>query len=250
MQQDPNSVIGDERQQLESVIGSRSIKGILAGKQTPWVPKFQGISAQLWDNSGHTVAPIQAKLTIGEPGDKYEQEADRVASQVVKQINVSKPVQLRQGQTIQRRGVIGGEQPSTVLDKTINSARGSGQPIEASLQHSIGQAMGADFSGVRVHTGTQADKLAQSIQAEAFTTGQDVFFRQGKYEPESLRGQELIAHELTHVVQQNGGAVRRSSLLPQQSAETISREQQPVTGVIQRAVYADMATMWATVAPD
>lgn len=60
-QLDPNSVSEDERQQLESAIGSRSTKEILAGKQTPWVPEFQGISAQLWDNAGQVDAPIQAK---------------------------------------------------------------------------------------------------------------------------------------------------------------------------------------------
>jgi hypothetical protein len=74
----------------------------------------------------------------------------------------------------------------------------------------MGQAMGADFSGVKVHTDSQSDQLNKSIQAKAFTTGQDVFFRQGAYEPSSQGGQELIAHELTHVVQQNGGAVQRS----------------------------------------
>jgi len=63
--------------------------------------------------------------------------------------------------------------------------------------------MGADFSGVKVYTDAQADQLSRSIQAKAFTTGQDVFFRQGAYEPRSRGGQELIAHELTHVVQQN-----------------------------------------------
>jgi hypothetical protein len=71
----------------------------------------------------------------------------------------------------------------------------------------MGQAMGADFSGVKVHTDSQSDQLNQSIQAKAFTTGQDVFFRQGAYDPGSREGQELIAHELTHVVQQNGSAV-------------------------------------------
>lgn len=69
------------------------------------------------------------------------------------------------------------------------------------------QAFGADFSGVKVHTDTQADQLNQSIQAKAFTIGQDVFFRSGTYEPGSHGGQELLAHELTHVVQQSGSAV-------------------------------------------
>jgi hypothetical protein len=207
--------------------------------------------------------PVQAKLTIGEPGDKYEQEADRVASQVVKQINSPEAASSSQGQSVQRREepveelqrqpsisdlqrtplplevqreampaeeelqaksilqrreAIAGGEASTDLDTAINSARGGGQSLDAGLQRSMGQAMGADFSGVKVHTDAQSDQLNQSIQAKAFTTGQDVFFRQGEYNPGSRGGQELIAHELTHVVQQSGGAVQRSPLnSPQQS---------------------------------
>ncbi|WP_199322341.1 MULTISPECIES: eCIS core domain-containing protein [Calothrix] len=203
-------------------------------------------------------SPIQAKLTIGEPGDKYEQEADRVASQVVEQINAPAPVQSNQGQsvqrqeekkeelqakpditslqrqeekpeelqakfTIQRREDIAGGEASPDLTSAINSARGGGQPLDASLQKSMGQAMGADFSGVRVHTDTQSDQLNRSIQAKAFTTGQDVFFRQGAYEPGSRGGQELIAHELTHVVQQNGGAVMRLPLVEARNSTVIQR---------------------------
>ncbi|MBR8841045.1 MAG: DUF4157 domain-containing protein [Stigonema ocellatum SAG 48.90 = DSM 106950] len=70
------------------------------------------------------------------------------------------------------------------------------------------QAFGTDFSGVKVHTDSRSDHLNKSVQARAFTTGQDIFFRQGEYSPGSHSGQELLAHELTHVVQQNGGAVQ------------------------------------------
>jgi hypothetical protein len=110
---------------------------------------------------------------------------------------------------VQRREAIGGGEASTDLESAINSAKGGGQTLDAGLQRSMGEAMGADFSGVRVHTDTQADMLSRSIQAKAFTTGQDVFFRQGAYEPGSRGGQELIAHELTHVVQQKGGELSR-----------------------------------------
>jgi hypothetical protein len=72
-------------------------------------------------------------------------------------------------------------------------------------------AFGADFSGVKVHTDSKSHELNQSIQARAFTTGQDIFFRQGEYNPGSRPGQELLAHELTHVVQQNGSAVSKKS---------------------------------------
>ncbi|PAX56955.1 hypothetical protein CK510_09940 [Brunnivagina elsteri CCALA 953] len=192
--------------------------------------------------------PIQAKFTIGEPGDKYEQEADRVASQVVEQINApvsaqptqgeslqrqeepeeelqakpeittlqrmeEKPEELQAKSTLQLQEAIAGGEASSDLTSAINSDRGSGQSLEAGLQRSMGQAMGADFSGVKVHTDTQADQLNQSIQARAFTTGQDVFFQQGEYNPGSRGGQELIAHELTHVVQQNGGG-RKQTVMP------------------------------------
>lgn len=103
---------------------------------------------------------------------------------------------------LQRQEAIAGGEVSTDLASAINSARGGGQPLDAGLQRSMGQAMGADFSGVKVHTDTQSDRLNRSIQAKAFTTGQDVFFRQGAYQPGSHGGQELIAHELTHVRQQ------------------------------------------------
>jgi hypothetical protein len=69
--------------------------------------------------------------------------------------------------------------------------------------------MGADFSGVKVHTDSQSDKLNRSLSSRAFATGPNLFFKQGEYNPGSKTGQELIAHELTHVVQQNGGSIKR-----------------------------------------
>ncbi|WP_254564075.1 DUF4157 domain-containing protein [Oscillatoria sp. HE19RPO] len=152
--------------------------------------------------------PIQAKLTIGAAGDKYEQEADQVARQVVNRIQApqvnfqsseSNPVQRKI--SIQALGGEGGD-VSSEWESELNRARGGGQPLSPSLREPMEREFGADFSGVRVHTGAQADGLARSIQVKAFTTGQDVFFGQGAYEPGSRGGQELIAHELTHVVQQ------------------------------------------------
>ncbi|MEA5602717.1 DUF4157 domain-containing protein [Nostoc sp. UHCC 0252] len=90
------------------------------------------------------------------------------------------------------------------LETSINQARGGGQAIADNIRKPMEVAFGADFSGVKVHTDGQSDQLNRSIQARAFTTGQDVFFRQGEYNPGSRGGQELLAHELTHVVQQNG----------------------------------------------
>jgi hypothetical protein len=95
------------------------------------------------------------------------------------------------------------------LESSIQQLRGNGQPLADNVRAPMEQAFGADFSGVRVHTDAQSNQLNRSIQARAFTTGQDVFFRQGAYNPGSRDGQELIAHELTHVVQQNGSAVQQ-----------------------------------------
>ncbi len=208
----------------------------------------QNLAIHNWE--GGQGMPVQAKLTIGQPDDKYEQEADRVASQVVQQINAPASTRSTPGQSVQRQSerseeelqaipditslqgrkeparkvqtkltlqgadAIASGEASSELTSAINSARGGGQPLDAGLQQSMGQAMGADFSGVRVHTDAQSDRLNQSIQAKAFTTGQDVFFRQGEYQPGSRGGQETIAHELTHVVQQNGGAQRNSGGWP------------------------------------
>jgi hypothetical protein len=101
-------------------------------------------------------------------------------------------------------GAEGGEAPAQV-QAGIESARGSGRPLEAKLNKQVGGALGADFSQVRVHTDHQADELNQSLSAKAFTTGSDIFFRQGAYEPGTTSGKRLLAHELTHVVQQGGG---------------------------------------------
>jgi hypothetical protein len=227
VQQDPNSVSKDEKQKLESAIGTKSTGEILTGKKTSWVPEFKGISAQLWGDSGQ-VAPIQAKLTIGEVGDKYEQEADRVAKDVVQRINTpstqtdtlqrqetEEELQLKEAsvnEIVQRQEATDESEVSTDLESAINSAKGSGQPLDKNLQQSMGQAIGADFSGVRIHTHARSDRLNRSIQAKAFTTGQDVFFRQGEYQPGNREGQELIAHELTHVVQQKGSAVQQKPI--------------------------------------
>ncbi|MBD2427060.1 DUF4157 domain-containing protein [Phormidium sp. FACHB-1136] len=224
------------------------------------------------DPHGSRPQPIQPKLTIGAPGDKYEQEADRVASQVVQHINAPsanpsqaiqregigeedelqmKPMlqrlempeeeELQMKPMLQRMeipeeeelqmksapsaGIVEGE-AAPDLETSIQQARGGGQALAPDLQTKMGQAMGADFSQVRVHTNTQSDQLNRSIQAKAFTTGQDIFFRQGAYQPGNRGGQELIAHELTHVVQQIPGTLQRQTLadIPPEMQEEMEEE--------------------------
>jgi len=184
--------------------------------------------------------PVQAKLTIGESGDKYEQEADRVAADVVQRIHAPAPASMRGGEGALQRQEMGDEEDvrlksdggslqrveisqlspkserekpmeaSADLEGAIQGARGSGQPLAESVREPMESEFGADFRGVRVHTDAKSDALNQSIQAKAFTTGSDIFFRSGAYELGSRGGQELLAHELTHVVQQSGEGVQNS----------------------------------------
>ena len=94
------------------------------------------------------------------------------------------------------------------FESRLTAARGSGASLPDATRSFMEQRIGADFGAVKVHTDARSDALNQAIQAKAFTTGQDVFFRQGAFEPATSEGKELIAHELTHVVQQTGAAMR------------------------------------------
>lgn len=183
--------------------------------------------------------PIQPKLTIGAPGDKYEQEADRVAKQVVTQMHSPKGLnppssaqrqdlpeqdELMMKPIIQRHN--GPKDANPNLEHAINQSRGGGRPLDDKIRGPMEQAFGANFGGVRVHSDRKAHQLNESIQARAFTTGQDLFFRQGAYQPSSRAGQELLAHELTHVVQQNGKSIQPSPH-PQSPAAEPQQNQEP-----------------------
>lgn len=89
----------------------------------------------------------------------------------------------------------------------IQSRAGGGSSLDDGTKARLEDGLGADMSGVRVHTDGEADSLARSVDATAFTTGNDIFFRQGSYDPGSERGLHLLAHEATHTVQQSQGPV-------------------------------------------
>lgn len=97
------------------------------------------------------------------------------------------------------------------VSQRINQARTGGEALHPDIQNQIGQGLGADFSQVRVHTSQESHELNQALGAKAFTTGKDIFFKEGAYDPHSSSGKELLAHELTHVVQQGTGQVNHSA---------------------------------------
>ena len=180
---------------------------ILQTKATPAMAIQQKCAACA--KEPQTSSALQPKLTIGQPHDRYEQEADRVADHVVNQISTPQstvvqpaiapritPLIMRQGE-----GKATAHQPTS---QKIQQARGQGTSLDQATRSSMEQAFGADFNGVKIHADSNADQLNRSLNARAFTTGQDIFFRQGEYQPGSQTGQRLLAHELTHVLQQNG----------------------------------------------
>ncbi len=92
------------------------------------------------------------------------------------------------------------------IANNIHSQRGGGHTLDESIAAKAGDVMGQDFSNVRIHTDSNADNLSRQLNAKAFTTGNDIFFQEGTYNPTSSDGQHLISHELTHVVQQGASS--------------------------------------------
>ncbi len=93
---------------------------------------------------------------------------------------------------------------SPVLDVV---GKGGGAPLDPTVQTEMSQLLGADFSNVRVHTDAKASASAETVQARAYTVGNEIVFGQGVYQPDSHQGKHTIAHELTHVIQQSHGPV-------------------------------------------
>lgn len=145
---------------------------------------------------------IQTKLVFGPADDRYEREADQVAREVA---GGAASAHGMRASHIQRLASAEGCTVDADLQQAIEGARGGGQPLPEPARASMEQALGVDFSGVRLHTDAQADQLNRALQARAFTTGRDIFLRHGEYDPGCATGQRLLAHELTHVVQQGQG---------------------------------------------
>lgn len=146
---------------------------------------------------------LQRKLAIGASNDPLEQEADRVADQVMaapghSAVSAIPPrIQRYVGQTTE-----GTDSAPASVDHVI--AR-SGRPLDPTLKRDMEQRFGHNFSQVRVHSGADAEQSVRDVNANAYTVGNNIVFGTGRFAPSSPEGRRLIAHELTHVVQQSGG---------------------------------------------
>jgi hypothetical protein len=151
---------------------------------------------------------IQAKLRIGQSNDIFEQEADRVAEQVMR---VPEPLM---------EGKLDNAEASSDIESHVNSIRGGGQPLPESVRRFFEPRFGQDFTQVRIHTDTKSTESAKGVNALAYTVGRDVVFGFGQYAPNTVEGKKLLAHELTHVVQHSSRLQRQGMSTPPIPAST------------------------------
>jgi len=210
---------------------------------------------------------IQPKLKVSKPGDIFEQEADKVADRLIKTppLSYSKSDQklfpashnnedldrkkcpsncettkedeekdkAKITTTISRNASSKSSDFEEASDEITSQVRdlradGSSLALDISTREFMESRFGHDFTEVKIHTGQAANRSANAVNAIAYTVGNDIIFGEGQYRPDTLEGRKLLAHELTHVVQQsnniNNTARSNTSLITSSPTETISRQ--------------------------
>jgi hypothetical protein len=186
---------------------------------------------------------VQPKLTDNQPGNSFEQEADLVADQVMRMTDSTgiqrKCSTCEEEDKLQRKCAeceeeekktglhrkqsgAGSQFAPSAVQAVLNSA---GRPLDPATRAFMEPRFGYDFSGVSIYTDDHAARSAQAINAEAYTFGHRIVFNQSRYAPETQAGKLLLAHELTHVVQQTNPAVTRGYTSP--PAMTVQRQDPP-----------------------
>ncbi|MBN8852822.1 MAG: hypothetical protein BGO55_03605 [Sphingobacteriales bacterium 50-39] len=230
---------------------------------------FNSTAAESSFFSGHQGSAIQAKLSVGQPNDPYEKEADATADKVVHRLanpgsssengnlvqasplasTISRFVQKKcaaceqeeklqkaeekediqtkpifesnekmvqhkcaaceKEEQLQKKSAPGtAAEPSSDVESYLSASKGNGSSLPAHFQTTMESTMGADFSKVRIHNDSSASRVSDQLHAQAFTHGSDIYFSQGKYDTGSPQGKHLLAHELTHVIQQGSAGVQ------------------------------------------
>lgn len=165
------------------------------------------------DSAGGSLASqsplIQRQLRVGRSDDRYEQEADQVADAVMRMPDrrlqrQAEPEEEEEEEELIQTKESGSRPPqlSPTLQTQIGSLRGRGGSLPQSARRFFEPRFQHNFGDVRVHTGGEAAQAARRIQARAFTVGQDIVFGAGQYAPDTDKGKRLLAHELTHTIQQ------------------------------------------------
>lgn len=176
---------------------------------------------------------VQTKLTISQPGDKYEQEAERVAEQVLSlPVSASLPHEASHPTgpgAVQNLQQLATTQTSTnavppVVTEVLSS---EGYPLEAGTRAIMEPLFDHDFSGVRVHSDAQAANSARILQAKAYTSGYDIVFASGQYMPNERAGRQLLAHELAHTIQQGSTSGTQIQCKPEEDLSEQAEELEP-----------------------
>jgi len=201
---------------------------------------------------------IQPKIKVGPVNDHHEQEADKMADQVLEmpqsdhviqrqdtgdeeeQIQmkplgdtISPMIQKREEEeTLQMKSQGGENVVSTSFSNQLNQKKGNGKALSDNTNQFMSNAFGSDFSKVNIHTGADAIQMNRSLGARAFTHGSDVFFNEGEYNPSSNTGKHLLAHELTHVVQQNG----KTPIQKKDEAKPEEQGQESISPTVQKNI--------------
>lgn len=180
----------------------------------------QAVMRLLRSSDTHRGAGSGEPLAINEPGDRFEREAECVADQVMRaeagaagrgsaahglQRKCAACEEEEERQKLQRQET-GGAGPGFAPDIVHDVLRGPGRPLDAETRAFMEPRFGHDFSGVRVHHDARAAESARAVNSRAYTVGRDVVFARGEYNPARTEGRRLLAHELTHVVQQSSAA--------------------------------------------
>jgi hypothetical protein len=164
---------------------------------------------------------MQQKLAINTPGDQYEREADSVAEGVMRMpesgvgpgtaisigsLGVQCKCSCDEEKQLQRKRGASTDSGQTATPPTVHEVlRSPGLPLDGATRAFMEPRFGYDFSAVRVHSGAVAEQSARDVNARAYTVGHNIVFGPNRLTPETHEGRKLIAHELTHVVQQAGG---------------------------------------------
>jgi hypothetical protein len=143
--------------------------------------------------------PVQRKLMVGHASDQSEREADKVADHVSRADSITAPPRLENNTS----PAVAHEPAPDSVNHVLSSG---GSPLDRSVKNDMEARFGQDFSRVRVHSGAAAEDSARDVHAEAYTVGNNIVFGAGKFAPATQPGRHLLAHELTHVVQQSGKA--------------------------------------------
>lgn len=168
------------------------------------------------DDEEEDLMGIQTKLIVGRADDIYEREADRIAGMIMrmpepKAQQGDKKNDLLKARVMGYRPVIGKEASDKEVSPTVHEVlHSSGQPLDFATRNFMESRFGRDFSQIRIHADPKAAESARAVNAQAYTTGQDIVFGTGHYAPVTNDGQQLIAHELVHVLQQRTGVLQRT----------------------------------------